>query len=198
MPVVQRHHQPHPFHHPVCHLRILLQVRAVPGEHKIVFAAQKARCQNIRSAPVEADENIGIVTVKPLDPHGQIAALVAADIAHLQAAGHSDGGIVYQVHRPGHAVQNGSGFQQKSLSGAGQADRAGTPVEELAAQGLLQQPNLLGDGCLGNKVALRRPGKAALFCGRGQCFQFFTVHGNISLFAGYHRFYHEAVANATT
>ena len=87
---------------------------------------------------------------------------------------------------------------QDPLSGRGQTDAAPVTHQHGKADLPFQTVHHMGQAGLGIAQLLRRPGKAALFCGRGQCFQFFTVHGNISFFAGYHRFYHEAVANATT
>ena len=98
--------------------------------------------------------------MKTLHPDGQVAALIAADIADFQIAGQAHGRPVGQLYRPVHLFQNSPGLRQEGLPRPGQGHRAGGSVKQGAAQGLLQKANLLGNGRLGDVKLLRRLGKA--------------------------------------
>ena len=173
---IERHHQMGPLHRPELHLRCLPQVGAVPGKDDVIFIPQHPRRQHIGGAAIKSCQNVGVIPMEPLGPHRQVRPLIAAHIPHPQASLHPQGGVVDQVHRPAHPLQDGLGLHQKGLARPGEGHRPGPPVKKSAAQRLLQQTDLLCDSSLGNVIALGCLGEALALRRGHEVFQLILVH----------------------
>ena len=175
---IEGHHQPGLLHRPEGHALLLLQVRGVPGEDHVVLPVEEPRGQGVCGGAVKGQQHPPVPPVEAPHQNREVAALIAPDVAQPQRPAETRRRVVDPVGGLAHPLQDGLGLLEEDLPRRGQAHGPGAAVKELAAQALLQEPDLLGDGRLGQVELLRRLGEAPVLRRRHEVFQLIPVHGN--------------------
>ena len=67
---------------------------------------QQPRGQHVRRTAIKRDQHIAVLLVKMAHQRGEVAALVAAHIAHTQRTGQACCGIMHALLRAAHTLQD--------------------------------------------------------------------------------------------
>jgi hypothetical protein len=111
---------------------------------------------------VQADERAGVALAPGLHEVGQDAGGDRANRADLELAGLEVEGGASGLLRPLGGSHRGLGVRKEGLAGRGQPHRARKPLQQLAADLLLQRADLLRERGLRDVHAQRRPRERAL------------------------------------